>query len=185
MRRAVVITFAVLALGSCAGEDRGSDRTPSASGPAAASADSAEASDRRTFVAAVNEACREYARRDEALEFPEDLDAYVAFMRAFIDNSADLDTKLEALDPPSGIADFDDYVAGNRKQTDILRAALPDVEDAVADGDQAVADEVIDRAIDAFNAVVDELDPYARRQGFTDCASDPEDAEDDEDAADA
>jgi hypothetical protein len=177
MRRLLLVTFVLISLVSCGSEGRRSTRTPMPSdrGASEPSFDSAEAVDRRRFVGAVNDACREYAERDEALGYPEELDGYVAFMRAFIENSAELDAKLAALDPPVLVRDFDDYVAGNRRQTDILRAALPKVEAAVARDDQAEADDVIDRAIDDFNAVVDELDPYARRHGFTDCTSEPED----------
>ena len=175
MRRAVPIVFVVCSLVSC-GSDRTGSRQTSQPTHAPASA-VGQSLDRATFVREVNEACADYAQRDEALEFPEELDGYAAFMRAFIDNSADLDARLAALHPPPQVEDFDDYIAGNRRQTDVLRAALPKLEAAVADDDQAEADAVIDRAIDDFNAIVDELDPYARRYGFTDCASDPEEDE--------
>jgi hypothetical protein len=179
MRRTVAMALVLLALTACANERDTSTRTPAPSGPAAASASasSAEAVDRAAFVAAVNDACREYAERDEALASPEELDEYVAFMRAFIDNAADLDAKLEALDPPVLINDFNDYVAGNRRQTGILRAALPKVEAAVRNEDQAEGDVAIDDAIDAFNEIADDLDPYARRNGFDECTSEPGDEE--------
>jgi hypothetical protein len=169
MRRALLIA-AVLVTIACGSEGGAPNPTSASSGvPATPTLTSAESVDRAAFVRSVNAACREYAERDEALEFPDELDGYVTFMRAFIENSSDLDEKLSALRPPATIEDFDDYVADNRRQTDVLRAALPKVEAAVRDDDQAEADVVIDDAIDDFNAVVDDLDPYAQRYGFTEC----------------
>ena len=172
MRRAVLMAVVLVSLASCGSEGR--PATPSPSSPdratPGASTDGGTI-DRSTFVRTINDACREYAEADEALEYPEERDEYVPFMRAFIANSAALDSKLAALRPPAGIEHFDGYVADNRKQTDILQAALPKVQAAVGDSDLTEADVVIDRTIDEFNAVVEELDPYARRYGFTECLS--------------
>jgi class 3 adenylate cyclase len=126
----------------------------------------------------VNDACREYAEKDDALDFPEGLDGYVRFMRTFIANAADLDAKLSELDKSGAPEGFDRYITDNRRQTDVLRAALPDVETAVRANDVDRADAVIDDAIDDFNRIADALEPYALRHGLTDCTSEPEDAQD-------
>jgi hypothetical protein len=131
-----------------------------------------------SFLRAVNDACREYAEKDEALDFPEDLDDYGTFMRTFIANASELDAKLSELNKSGAPEGFDRYIADNRRQTDIVRAALPDVETAVRANDIDRADAAIDDAIDDFNDIADALEPYARRHGLTDCTSEPEDAQD-------
>lgn len=171
MRRALLVAV-VFVVVSCGGEGRSADRAPASPDGArtAPRGESAESVDRDAFVRAVNAACRDYAERDEALESPEGLDEYVPFMRAWIGNSAGLDAKLADLDAPPLVEGFGGYVADNHRQTELLRAALPELEAAVREDDTAEADAVLDGAIDDFNEIVDELDPYAKRYGFTGCA---------------
>jgi hypothetical protein len=175
MRRALLVAVLLVSVASCGSGGTSSELTPAPSiGPAGSTPAGSPSRDRAAFVASVNAACRVYADRDERIESPEELDDYVPFMHLFIDNSADLDAKLAELDPPPDVQDFDRYVAGNKRQTAVLRAALPKVEAAVRDSDQAEADAAVDDAIDAFNKIVDELDPYARRYGLDDCTSEPD-----------
>lgn len=155
------------------------DRSPAASAAATPAGSSAADRAEAEFVRAVNAACKDYAERDAALEFPEEAEDYEPFMETFIENSERLDDAFARLDAPEGFEGWDDYVEKNREQTKILRAAAPEVEAAVRDDDLATADDVIDEAIEDFNAIVDELDPFAREHGLTECASA---AEDDTDA---
>lgn len=168
MRRALLIVVVLLAA-SCQSEGDSRETSPAPPDATGASPKS-QSVGRDAFVGEVNAACREYAERDEALDWPEDLDDYVPFLRAWIENSASLDRRLARLDLPPEIAGFDAYVADNGKQTDLLRAALPRLEAAVREDDTADADAVLDGVTDDFNAIVDELDPFATRYGLTDCA---------------
>ena len=169
MRRLLVVALALVALVSCSGGETPSrsSTVPSAAETAAPIANSPQDVE---FVRAVNAACKAYADSDAALDDPRESEDYVPFMESFIANSARLDDEFARLDPPAAFAGFDAYAKRNRDQTDILRAAAPKVAEAVRDDDLARADAVIDQAIDDFNTISDELEPDARRFGFTECA---------------
>ena len=167
MRRISSVLVVLGLLTACGSEGRTSEPEAAASAPSTSVA--AHSGDDAAFVRAVNAACKQYADADAALDFPEAADDYVPFIETFIANAARLDTQLERLDPPSTFEDFGGYVAKNREQTAVLRAAGPKIEAAVDEDDLAEADAIIDVMIDEFNAITDELDPYARRYGFDEC----------------
>jgi len=180
MRRAIWVIAVGLLFASCGSE--GSNAKPSQAAafatpsPTAAIASGAPNAAKRAFVDAANAACREYARRDEALSEPEKLGQYVDFWTAFIRIGDDLQAMLRKIPVPAAdAADISDYLAKNDQQADVLKAALPKIEDAVRKNNQTSADGVIDEAIDEFNRISSLQDPWARSYGLTDCANPPDD----------
>jgi hypothetical protein len=134
---------------------------------------------KRTFVDAANKACREYSKQDEALPDPDpdSPDDYVPFMKAFIKIGDDLQAKLRALPvPPEDAAGVEKYLDGNDQQAMVLKQALPKIEAAVRADDAEKAGELLDGALDKFNAISESQDPFARRYGLVDCAN-PEDSD--------
>jgi hypothetical protein len=128
-------------------------------------------------VAAANKACREYAKADEALADPEDLKDYLPFMQRFIKLGEDLQVKLRALSvPPDDAKEIDVYLDGNDEQGATLKAALPKIERAVRAKDEDAAYNAWSDAIDGFNAISDDQDPFAKGYGLVDCANDDEGA---------
>ena len=177
MRRAVLIVVALVALASCAREGALSPATPSgrassSSEPTAAPTGGVEDPAKAAFVKAANAACREYGADSDDLPDPEELAAYVPFMRDFIRIGDELQAKLRALPvPPADKKGIEGYLNGNDEQARVLKEALPKIEAAARADDIDAADEALSVALDEFNRLSASQDPFARGYGLTDCAN--------------
>ncbi len=176
MRRAGLVVLALIALVACSREATRSAATAAPSGAAPTSSSEAstgpEDPAKSAFVRAANAACRDYAKKDEALDGPAELDDFVPFLKEFIRIGDELQARLRALPvPPDDAKGIEGYLGGNDEQARVLKEALRKIESAVRDNDLDAAEETLDEAIDEFNRISTSQDPFAWNYGLTGCAN--------------
>lgn len=162
------LAAAVLCLAAigCSGESGTTGTQPTASGSPTASAMSKE-----QFVAAANEVCKGVNTQAESITEPKTAADYATATEQLLKIIDDAQRELRTLRPPADAqADWAKFLDGNDQQAQMLREALPKIQQAGQQNDKEAAEREFLAVFMKFDEAGQATSEWAKGYGLTECS---------------
>jgi hypothetical protein len=169
-RTPLAAVLLALTLAACGGGDGDTKATPSPSASSATASPTPSAMTKEAFVAAANAVCKDVLGKAAEFPDPQTPDEYVSTTEQYVTLLEDGQTRLKALQPPAeDAARWNEFVAANEQQVQIVRDMLPALRTAAEQGDQDGVEAEFATGFERFNEIAEEQAPWAEQYGLSEC----------------